>query len=212
MFQTMGDASHDAITVWGHDLARELIGEVGFTDMVLSESTGGPPERAARAVLDAVLIALTENGPTPSAVAARLTDLGAPKTMQAAVAAGLLGDRFLESVGRLCPAVAGVARRRRSRSSRHRLAAVRRNAATRVPVVGYPTTHPDGVRGRRHGRSGRRRQAATGPAESPPRSTSTCRSTSTGRARRWGPTWDCRGTPVAVWPWWLDVRARSGTF
>ena len=96
-FQTMGSADRDAVTVRGHDLSAELIPSVGFTDLVHLELTGRLPAPDARRVLDAVLVALTEHGLTPSAVVARLTDLGAPGTAQAAVAAGLLGagDRFL---------------------------------------------------------------------------------------------------------------------
>jgi citrate synthase len=97
VFQSMGEPTADAVAVRGLDLASELIGTVAFTELFLLELTGRLPGVAERAVLDAVLVALTEHGLTPTAVVARLTDLGAPGAVQGAVAAGLLGagDRFL---------------------------------------------------------------------------------------------------------------------
>ncbi|MFD0556945.1 hypothetical protein ACFQ3B_07790 [Stackebrandtia endophytica] len=47
-FHAMEDASRDAITVRGHDLARDLISGVGFTDMILLELIGGLSASAAR--------------------------------------------------------------------------------------------------------------------------------------------------------------------
>src|SRR3546814_7821283 len=49
------------------------------------------PTPAQTAVVDACLIAIAEHGFSPGAVATRLTYMGAPESMQGAVAAGLLG-------------------------------------------------------------------------------------------------------------------------
>ena len=143
--QTMGEATRDDIIVRGHDLAADLIGKIGFTDMILLELTGRLPGSAARTVLDAVLVALTEHGLTPTAVVARLTDLGAPGAMQGAVAAGLLGagDRFLGAID-------GCARLLQEWPAdvdevEHAAAIVTamRSDGRRVPGLGHPT-HTDG--------------------------------------------------------------------
>lgn len=81
----------DRIEIRGLSLADDLIGTVDFTTMVLFQMTGRMASPAERKVLDAVLVSLVEHGFTPSALATRLTYLGAPESLQAAVAAGLLG-------------------------------------------------------------------------------------------------------------------------
>ena len=81
----------DRIEIRGLSLADDLIGTVDFTTMVLFQMTGRMASPAERKVLDAVLVSHVEHGFTPSALATRLTYLGAPESLQAAVAAGLLG-------------------------------------------------------------------------------------------------------------------------
>jgi citrate synthase len=92
----LGWSSPDRIVVRGHDLAQELIGKVPLGDMAFLELKGRLPTPAESAVFNAIAITLVEHGMTPSAIAARLTYLGAPESLQGAVAAGLLGigDRF----------------------------------------------------------------------------------------------------------------------
>ncbi len=89
-------ATPDRIEVRGRDLVADLIGKVSFTQMFLFHLLGREPSPSQVAVTDAVLVAIMEHGLVPSAVAARLTLLGAPESLQGAVAAGLLGvgDRF----------------------------------------------------------------------------------------------------------------------
>jgi citrate synthase len=89
-------ATADRIEVRGRDLVAELIGKLSFTEMFLFHLLGREPAPSQVAVVDAVLVAIMEHGLVPSAVAARLTLLGAPESLQGAVAAGLLGvgDRF----------------------------------------------------------------------------------------------------------------------
>jgi citrate synthase len=87
------DASH--IVVRGQDLT-ELIGTVSLGDFAFLELTGRMPTPEESTVFNAIVIPLVEHGMTPSAIAARLTYLGSPEALQAAVAAGLLGigDRY----------------------------------------------------------------------------------------------------------------------
>lgn len=88
----------DVITVAGYDLVDDLIGNVTFTEMIHLVLTGGErPDPGHLAMLEALLVTFTDHGVTPSSMAARLTLLGAPEALQAAVAAGLCGagSRFL---------------------------------------------------------------------------------------------------------------------
>jgi citrate synthase len=80
----------DRIVVRGHDLV-ELIGNVPLGDVAFLELKGRLPTTQESTVFNAITVTLVEHGLTPSAIAARLTFLGAPESLQAAVAAGLLG-------------------------------------------------------------------------------------------------------------------------
>jgi citrate synthase len=81
----------DRIGVFGYDLPGELIGHVNLGDMGFLEIMGRLPSAAESQVFNALLVTLVEHGVTPSAIATRMTYTGAPESMQAAVAAGLLG-------------------------------------------------------------------------------------------------------------------------
>ncbi|MCL4801079.1 MAG: citryl-CoA lyase [Burkholderiales bacterium] len=81
----------DRIGVLGHDLVRELIGRVNLGDMGFLEITGRLPNARESRTFNALLVTLVEHGIVPSTLATRLTYTGAPESLQAAVAAGLLG-------------------------------------------------------------------------------------------------------------------------
>jgi citrate synthase len=81
----------DRIGVFGYDLPGELIGHVNLGDMGFLEIVGRLPSPNESRVFNALLVTLVEHGVTPSAIATRMTYTGAPESMQAAVAAGLLG-------------------------------------------------------------------------------------------------------------------------
>lgn len=89
----------DADNIWirGRNLCDELIGHMSFTDYIMFHFFGTEPTDLQRSVVDAVLVCIMEHGMTPSAVASRVTYLGAPESLQGAVAAGLLGagSRFV---------------------------------------------------------------------------------------------------------------------
>jgi citrate synthase len=87
----MGWSTPDRITVRGHDLVNELIGKISLGDMAWLEITGKMPDAAQSLLFNAIMVTLVEHGMTPSAIATRMTYLGAPEAMNAAVAAGLCG-------------------------------------------------------------------------------------------------------------------------
>lgn len=87
----IGHTTVDTIFVRGRDLAKDLLGKIDFIDMILLTHSGRTCTDVERVMLNAILIAVTDHGFTPSSMAARLTYLGAPEAPQAAVAAGLLG-------------------------------------------------------------------------------------------------------------------------
>lgn len=94
---SLGTSDASTITLLGHDLADELMGRVGFGELALWLVTQRRPEPGEVRVFEAVLVALADHGFTPTAIAARLTYLSAPDSVQGALAAGLLGggSRFL---------------------------------------------------------------------------------------------------------------------
>src|SRR2546428_7868278 len=84
-------SSADRIVVRGKDLPGEILGKLNLGDMAFLELTGRTPGPRESKLFNAMVVTLVEHGLTPSALAARLTYLGAPEAMQAAVAAGLCG-------------------------------------------------------------------------------------------------------------------------
>jgi citrate synthase len=96
----LGWSAPDRIVVQGKDLPREILGTLNLGDMAFFELTGNLPDARQSRLFNAMAVTLVEHGVTPSALAARLTYLGAPEAMQAAVAAGLcgLGSVFVGSM------------------------------------------------------------------------------------------------------------------
>jgi citrate synthase len=94
---SIGHSDAESITLLGHDLAGELMGQVGFGELAFWLVAQRRPSPGELRLFEAVLVALADHGLTPSAIAARLTLTGAPESMQGALAAGLLGggSRFL---------------------------------------------------------------------------------------------------------------------
>jgi len=90
-FTAIATSDADSITVRGHDLCRDLIGHIGFTDYFWLLVIGDKPTTAQRAMLDACLVAIAEHGLVPSVQAARMTLAAGPDAWQGAMAAGLLG-------------------------------------------------------------------------------------------------------------------------
>ncbi|MGW4942923.1 citryl-CoA lyase [Actinoplanes sp. NPDC004185] len=93
----LGTSDEDHIRLLGQDLAADLMGKVGFGELAYWLVAGRRPTPGEVRVFETVLVALADHGFTPTAIAARLTYLSAPESLQGALAAGLLGggSRFL---------------------------------------------------------------------------------------------------------------------
>ena len=110
-------ADSTAITIRGKDLATELMGVMTFTELFIFHLTGNEPTDDQVFFLDALLVAITEHGMTPSVQASRMTLAAAPDAMQGAVAAGILGCGSVilgasETAGKLLAEGLGRGRRR----------------------------------------------------------------------------------------------------
>jgi len=81
----------DRIVVRGKSLPDEILGHINLGDMAFLEIMGRVPNPKESKLFNAMVVTLVEHGITPSAIATRMTYLGAPESPQAAVAAGLLG-------------------------------------------------------------------------------------------------------------------------
>ncbi len=94
---SLGTSDADHIRLLGMDLADDLMGQVGFGELAFWLVALRRPTAGETRVFEAVLVALADHGFTPTAIAARLTYLSAPDSLQGALAAGLLGggSRFL---------------------------------------------------------------------------------------------------------------------
>ena len=94
---SLGTSTEDEIRLLGQDLTADLMGKVGFGELAFWLIAMRRPTPSETRVFEAVLVALADHGFTPTAIAARVTYLSAPDSLQGALAAGLLGggSRFL---------------------------------------------------------------------------------------------------------------------
>lgn len=135
----------DTIVVRGHNLARDLIGQISFTEHFFLLLTGRMPDPAAKAVLDSTLVAIAEHGLVPSVQAARMTLAAAPDAMQGAVAAGILGCGSVilgasETAGRLFVEIEAAlpAHGNDLRAAAHAVVSARRAARQAIAGYGHP--------------------------------------------------------------------------
>ena len=145
---SLGASDADTITLLGQNLAEDLMGKVGFGELAMWMVTQRRPAPSEVRVFEAVLVALADHGFTPTAIAARLTYLSAPDSVQGALAAGLLGggSRFLgvtEDCGQFLDSVLAAADSVPSSDAEFdelALAAVRsaREARKFIPGLGHP--------------------------------------------------------------------------
>lgn len=138
----------DSITVFGRDLPNELLGHISFGDMAFLELTRRLPTADESRMFNAMLITLVEHGLTPSTIAARMTIIGAPEALQAAVAAGLcgLGTVFVGSIEGTAKMLYDVMPKADSDADLQQLAAIALEGFERtkaiVPGIGHPFHKP----------------------------------------------------------------------
>lgn len=96
----IGWSDASSITLFGRDFPSEILGHLNLGDMGFMELTGRFPDERESRMFNAMVVTLVEHGITPSAIVARMTYLGAPESLQGAVAAGLngLGTVFVGSI------------------------------------------------------------------------------------------------------------------
>jgi len=149
----LGKAHEDRVSVRGMDLTTELLGTTTYTDMVAIMLLGRRPTRDETRMLDALLVVLVEHGLVKPVVAARFVYSNAPESLQAAVAASLLGagSRHLGS-SEWCarvlqeaipPASAGDADDAAITAAAATIVDDHAARRERVPGIGH-RTHPDG--------------------------------------------------------------------
>lgn len=138
-------SGEDTIVVRGYDLAREVIGQIGFGDYFFLLLTGRMPDAAASAVLNATLVAIAEHGFVPTVQAARMTLAAAPDAMQGAVAAGLLGCGSVilgasENAGRMFAQIDEAAARHGGdlRAAAREVVGALREKKQAIPGYGHP--------------------------------------------------------------------------
>ena len=88
---SIAHAYPDRVEVRGRDLAGDLMGRLTFTEYFHLLLTGSEPTEEQRFFLDLVLVSIAEHGLMPTNVAARMTLAADPRSLQGAVAAGILG-------------------------------------------------------------------------------------------------------------------------
>ena len=136
------------VLIRGRSLCAELIGKVGFTELMYLHVTGRAPTPGQVAVLDACLVALMEHGITPSVIASRMVLGSAPEAMQAAVAAGLLavGSVFVGTVEGCAALLVEIVAADDVDAKARAIVAEHRAAGRRVPGFGHPVHKPDDPR------------------------------------------------------------------
>lgn len=145
----IGYSTQDKIVINGLDLVDEVMGKMGFTELIYLHMTGNKPTPQQTALLDLVLVTLMEHGLTPSAIVTRLIHYSTPEGIQSAVAAGLLGvgSTFIGTMegcaallDEMLAAPEGATARARTIAARYR------DERRAIPGFGHPIHKPDDPR------------------------------------------------------------------
>ena len=135
----ISQAYPDRVEVRGRDLTGDLMGRLSFTEYFHLLLTGEEPTEEQSYFLDVLLVSIAEHGMMPTNVAARMTLAADPRSLQGAVAAGILGAG---------PVVLGTseecARLLEEAAGRDPVEVVReiRAAGDKIPGFGHPVHKP----------------------------------------------------------------------
>lgn len=139
--------THDSVHIHGIDLIG-LLGNVNLGDFAFLEIFKRLPDERESTVFNMLVVALVEHGLTPSALATRLTYLGAPESIQGAVSAGLLGlgNTFvgsMEGSARVCQAfMAEDPSSSDIEAAAERIIMQHREQKKAIPGIGHPIHKP----------------------------------------------------------------------
>ncbi|MEU3472614.1 citryl-CoA lyase [Rhodococcus sp. NPDC006774] len=150
-------ATPNKVVVHGYDLPNDILGTVNLGDIAYLSLFKTLPDARESIVFNALVVALVEHGLTPSALVSRLTALGAPESLQGAVAAGLLGlgDTFvgtIEGSAKICQSLPDDGwQHDENLLQRHAQTIVDDARASRmsIPGLGHPVHKPNDPRAER---------------------------------------------------------------
>lgn len=144
----ISSASADRIEVRGHDLCRELMGHLTFTEYFFLLVSGRKPSEQQAFFLDLLLVTIAEHSLVPSVQAARMTYRADPDALQGAVAAGILGcGSVILGTAEICSRALLAAQERIAAgkqpadAARETLRAIRANGG-KAPGFGHPLHNP----------------------------------------------------------------------
>src|SRR6187551_2627180 len=144
----ISQAYPDRVEVRGRDLTDDVMGRLGFTAYFHLLLTGREPTEDQRYFLDLLLVAIAEHGMMPTNVAARMTLAADPRSLQGAVAAGILGAGPVvlgtsdECARLLAEAQAQVAGGGEPEAIAAESAQATKNGGGKVPGFGHPVHKP----------------------------------------------------------------------
>ena len=137
----ISQAYPDRVEVRGRDLSGDLMGRLSFTEYFHLLLTGREPTEEQRFFLDLVLVSIAEHGMMPTNVAARMTLAADPRSLQGAVAAGILGcGPVILGTSAECARLLEEARA--SRREALEIAREIHEAGAKVPGFGHPVHRP----------------------------------------------------------------------
>jgi citrate synthase len=145
----------DRVEVRGRDLTGDLMGRVTFTEYFHLLLTGSEPTEEQRYFLDVLLVSIAEHGMMPTNIAARMTLAADPRSLQGALAAGILGaGPVLLGTAEECAALlerayGWVAQGASPDSVAGALATELHAAGEKVPGFGHPVHRPADPRAER---------------------------------------------------------------